>query len=249
MKNKKYSCKKKHKKTRHQLKKSYKKGLRNNLVQELLLLSRKDIDEMANDIPLLSNEDVLFSESETVSDAMLNITKNGNDILMPNGYISTSVLLLNIIKFSHCNLTKDSFIFPALFCFRQYLEMIMKSAILRYRNGNIKPYQGESLFKTHNLAELWTKLIKHIKVDEDVDNIGRIIHELNEVDNDSTAFRYDYHLNRIVRNKDNKQINELLDLDVLRQRALQLYRFFDGIDDDSRVYYDKKHITSNQDYV
>ena len=92
---------------------------------------------------------------------------------------------------------------------------------------------------------MWTKLIKHIQVDEDVNNIGRIIHELNEVDNDSTAFRYDYHLNRIVRNKDNKQINELLDLDVLKQRVLQLYRFFDGIDDDSRVYYDKNHIPSN----
>jgi hypothetical protein len=122
----------------------------------------------------------------------------------------------------------------------------MKSAILRYRNGNINPCSGESKFKTHDLEELWIKLIKHIQIDEDVDNIGRIIHELNEVDNDSTAFRYDYHLNRIVRNEDNKQINELLDLDVLKQRVLQLYRFFDGIDDDSRVYYDKKHITSNK---
>lgn len=37
----------------------------------------------------------------------------------------------------------------------------------------------------------------------------------------------------------------MLDLDVLKQRVLQLYRFFDGIDDDSRVYYDKKHITDN----
>lgn len=238
--------KKRQKRMRYQLKKRYKKSLRNNLIKELLLLSRKDIDDMANFIPLLSNEDVLFSESDAVSDAILNTTISGNDILMPNGYISTSVFLLNIIKFSQSNLAKDSYIFPALFCFRQYLEIIMKSAILRYRNGDINPYQGESKFKTHDLEELWTKLLKHIQADEDVDNIGRIIRELNEVDNDSTAFRYDYHLNRIARNKDNKQINELLDLDVLKQRVLQLYRFFDGIDDDSRVYYDKKHVTSNK---
>ena len=239
--------KKKHhnKRTRYQLKRRYKKSLRQKLMRELLLLSRKDIDDMTNYIPLLSNEDVLFSESDVVSDAILNTTQRENDILIPNGYISTSVLLLNIIKFSHSNLTKDSYIFPALFCFRQYLEIVMKSAILRYRNGDINPYQGESKFKTHDLEELWTKLIKHIHVDDDVDNIGRIIHELNEVDNDSATFRYDYHLNRIVREKDNKEINELLDLNVLMQRVLQLYRFFDGIDDDSRVYYDKKHKKSN----
>lgn len=236
--------KKRQKRTRYQLKRKYTKSLRKCLIKELLLLSRKDIDDMVNYIPLLSNEDVLFSESDAISDAMLNTTRSGNDILIPNGYISTSVLLLNIIKFSRSNLTKDSYIFPALFCFRQYLEIVMKGAILRYRNGDINPYAGESKFKTHDLEELWTKLIKHIQIDEDVDNIRRILHELNEVDNDSTTFRYDYHLNRIVRNKDNKQINELLDLDVLMQRVLQLYRFFDGIDDDSRVYYDKKHITS-----
>lgn len=232
--------KKKHKKhIGYQLKRRYKERLRKSLINELLLLSKDNIDDLVDFIPLLSNDDVLFSESNEVGDAILNTTKSGNEILMPNGYISTSVLLLNIIKFSQSNLIKDSYIFPALFCFRQYLELIMKSAILRYRNGDINPYQGESNFKTHDLEELWAKLNKHIQVDEDVDNIGRIIRELNEIDNDSTAFRYDYHLNRIVRNKDNKEINELLNLNVLRQRVLQLYRFFDGIDDDSRVYYEK----------
>lgn len=237
--------KKRKKHSRYQLKRRYKKSLRLNLMNELLFLSRKDIDAMVNSIPLLSNEDVLFSESNKVNDVMLNTTKSGNDILMPNGYISASVLLLNIIKFSQSNLAKDSYIFPVLFCFRQYLEISMKSAILRYRNGDINPYFGESKFKTHDLEELWKKLIKHIQVDDDVNNIGRIIQELNELDNDSTTFRYNYHLNRIVRNKDNREINELLDLDILMQRVLQLYRFFDGIDDDSRVYYEKKHIKNN----
>lgn len=236
--------KKKKKHSRYQLKRHYKKSLRKKLMNELLLLSRKDIDDMVNSIPLLSNEDVLFSESDKVNDVMLNTTNSGNDVLMPNGYISAAVLLLNIIKFSQSNLAKDSYIFPVLFCFRQYLEISMKSAILRYRDGDINPYIGESKFKTHDLEELWNKLIKHIQVDEEVNNIGRIIHELNEIDNDSAAFRYDYHLNRIVKNKDNKEINNLFDLDVLRQRVLQLYRFFDGIDDVSRVFYNKNHKTS-----
>lgn len=248
MKNRKNYHKKKNykKRTRYQLKRRYKKSLRNNLIREILLLSRRDIDDMTNSVPVLSKDDVLFSKSDDVSNAILNITKSGNDILMPNGYISTAVFLLDIIKFSQSNLVKDSYIFPVLFCFRQYIELIMKSAILRYRNGDMRPSYGEASFKTHDLEELWAKLIKHIQVDDDVDNIGRIIRELNEVDNDSTTFRYDYHLNRIVRNKNNKQINELLDLDILRQRMLQLYRFFDGIDDDSKIYYDKKHTTSHK---
>lgn len=241
MKNRKNYHSKKKRRKRYQLKRRYKKSLRNNLIKELLLLSRKDIDDMVCSIPVLSNDDVLFSESSDVNDVILNTTKGENDILIPSGYISTSVLLLNIIKYSNNNLAKDSYIFPSLFCFRQYLEVIMKSAILRYRNGDMRPYEGENSFKTHNLDELWKKLIKHIEVDEDVNNVGRIIHELNEVDNDSATFRYDYNLNQIVRNKDNKEINDLINLDVLRQRILQLYRFFDGIDDDSRVYLDSIH--------
>lgn len=239
-----HNKKKRKKRNRYQLKRRYKKNLRRNLMKEILLLSRRDIDDMTYSVPSLSENDVLFSESDNVSDAILNTAQSGNDILMPNGYISTAVFLLDIIKFSKNNLIKDSYIYPVLFCFRQYLEIIMKSAILRYRNGDINPYQGEAIFKTHDLEELWSKLIKHIQIDDDVDNIGRLIRELNEVDNDSTAFRYDYYLNRIVKNKDNRIINELLDLDVLKQRVLQLYRFFDGIDDDSRVYYDKNQITS-----
>ena len=230
---------KKHKRLGYQLKTRYKKSLRQSLINELLLLTKKDIDGLADNLPLITNQDRLFADSDNIEDAMLNTMNSGNDILVPNGYIGVSVLLLILIRFSQSNLVKDSYIYPALFCFRHYLEIIMKNTILRYRNGEMIPFEGESSFKTHDLEELWTKLIKHIQVDEDVDNIGRIIRELNEVDNDSTTFRYDYHLNRIVRNKDNKQINELLDLDVLRLRVLQLYRFFDGIDDDSRAYFDK----------
>jgi len=229
----------KHNRLGYQLKTRYKKSLRQSLINELLLLTKKDIDGLADNLPLITNQDRLFADSENIEDAMLNTMNGGNDILVPNGYIGVSVLLLILIRFSQSNLVKDSYIYPALFCFRHYLEIIMKNTILRYRNGDMIPFEGESSFKTHDLEELWTKLIKHIQVDEDVDNIGRIIRELNEVDNDSTTFRYDYHLNRIVRNKDNKQINELLDLDVLRLRVLQLYRFFDGIDDDSRAYFDK----------
>lgn len=237
----KHNKKRSPKRTRHQLKRRYQKSLREKLIKELLLLSKKNIDDMVSFIPLLSNEDTLFSESDAVNDAMLNTTQSRNDILIQNGYISVSVLLMNIVEFSQSNLVKDSYIYPALFCFRQYLEITMKKAILKYRDGDTNPYKGESKFKTHDIENLWEKLIKHIQVDEDVKNVGRIIHELNEVDKDSTVFRYDYHLNRDIGNKNNREFNCPLDMDVIKQRVLQLYRFFEGIDEDSRIYYENKY--------
>lgn len=227
----------------HHLKKQYKKSVRRVLMNELLLLSKRDIDDFAENLPSITRDDNLFSESENVRDVILNTTASANDVLLPNGYISSSILLLKIIRFSQSNLIKDSYIFPALFCFRQYLELIMKGIILRYRNGDMVPYEGEGPFKTHDLDELCKKLLKHVQMDEQVENICRIIHELNEIDNDSTAFRYDFHLNQIIRNKDRKKIHELLNVDVLQTRILQLYRFFDGLDDESRAYAEKNNNT------
>lgn len=160
----KHNKKRSPKRTRHQLKRRYQKSLREKLIKELLLLSKKNIDDMVSFIPLLSNEDTLFSESDAVNDAMLNTTQSRNDILIQNGYISVSVLLMNIVEFSQSNLVKDSYIYPALFCFRQYLEITMKKAILKYRDGDTNPYKGESKFKTHDIENLWEKLIKHIKL-------------------------------------------------------------------------------------
>ena len=138
----------------HYLKKQYKKSVRRTLINELLLLSRKDIDDFVENLPLLTRNDNLFSESENVRDVILNTTAGANDVLLPNGYISSSIFLLKIIQLSQSNLIKDSYIFPALFCFRQYLELIMKGIILRYRNGDMVPYEGEGSFKTHDLDEL-----------------------------------------------------------------------------------------------
>lgn len=223
----------------YQLKKQFKKQVKKAIINEVLFISKKDIDDKTNCIPLLSKKDNLFIESNDMQDAMLNTTKVFNDILVTNGYISAAILLMDLIKHFKSNLSKDSYIYPALFCFRQYLELTMKKSILYYRNWNTKSYEGESNFKTHNLDDLWKKLKKHITpIDLEVEAIEQLIHELNEIDNDGVTFRYDYELNHLVRNKDQKALNELIDVNVLRIRMLQLYRFFDGIDDEARFFYD-----------
>lgn len=214
-----------------QLKKRYKESCRRSLVNEILLISKKDIDDSAINVPSLLRGDHLFVESENLNDTFINNTASNNEIMIPNGYISVSILLLNLIQYSKSNLVKDSYIYPALFCLRQYLELTMKKSILRFRNGETKPFEGEGKFKTHDLIELWVKLKKHIESkDEFVDCIEQLLNELNVVDNDGTAFKYDYELNSIVRKKDQKKLKDLFDIEVLRNRVLQLYSFFEGID-------------------
>ena len=214
-----------------QLKRLYKDCLRKSLVNELLLLSKKDIDDAAIKTPKLSKGDRLFIESASINDSYVNNTSSNNEVMMPNGYISVSFLLLNLIQYSQSNLVKDSYIFPSMFCLRQYLELIMKKTILRFRNGNTSPFDGEGKFNTHNLMELWNKLKKHIEpIDESVKCIEQLIRELNEIDNDGTAFKYDYELNTIVRKKDQKKLNNLYDINTLKVRLLQLYSFFEGIE-------------------
>jgi len=222
---------KKKKSSSYQLKRRYRVSLRKSLVNELLLLSKQNIDNLAINLPILFKDDRLFVESDNPINSYINNIDSNNEIMMPNGYISVSILLLNLIRFSKSNIVKDSYIFPALFCLRQYLELTMKKSILRFRNGEIRPYDGEVKFKTHDLIGLWNKLKKHIdQIDESVECIEQIVNELNEVDNDGTAFKYDNLLNTIVRNKDQKKLNNLYDIDTLIVRTLQLYSFFDGID-------------------
>lgn len=223
--------KKKNKHCRFQLKRRYKDCLRKSLVNELLLLSEKDIDDAAIKTSNLSKGDRLFIESASTNDSYINNTSSYNEVMMPNGYICVSFLLLNLIQYSKSNLVKDSYIFPSMFCLRQYLELIMKKIILRFRHGNISPLNGEGKFNTHNLMVLWNKLKKHIEpIDEAVECIEQIIMELNEIDNDGTAFKYDYKLNTIVRKKDQKKLNNLYDINTLKVRLLQLYSFFEGIE-------------------
>lgn len=234
--------KKKKKRCGYQIKKRYKESLKKTIINDVLSISKKNIDDQAYGISVLSENDRLFNESNDVRDALLNVTKSCNDILVPNGYISVAILFMDLIKYSKSNLSKDSYIFPALFCFRQYLELVIKKSILFFRRWDTTPIEGESDFKTHNLVDLWNKLKIHITpIDAEVQNVERLIYELNEIDSDGSTFRYDYGLNNLFTSKKNKIIDGLINVDVLKTRMLQLYLFFDGIDENARIAFDNNN--------
>lgn len=218
----------------YQLKNKYKKSLRNNLLKEILLLSKDNVESLSYTLPVLKCEDVLFQGSNNYCDANINNTYSNNEVLISQGYISTAILLLRVIKYSNSNLVKDSYIFPSLFCFRQYLELIMKDSILKYRNGRNELSKGECNLGTHNLLGLWNDLKTYFdKQDNVTKNVERLIKELYSYDDNGEAFRYDYKLNDYENKISSVKINKFVDIDLLLTRMLQLYRFFECINSDA----------------
>lgn len=202
----------------HKLSRRYKA----QIIRNIYRLSTQDVDELSMNIPELTKNDKLFVESDNVNNPRLIPNAKDNELYYEYGYINTTLMLLNNIEFCKSYLHKDSYIYPALFCFRQYLENMMKVIILKYDKNGVCGLK-------HNLEKCWDKLLHHIEdSDEVVLSIGRIIHELQNVDGYATAFRYAGVLNNSF-NQKSEMKSGFIDVKELRKRVLQTYRFFDGI--------------------
>lgn len=208
------------------LKKKYREQIKRQLTREMFLLSKSDINSTSLYVPSLKDEDTLFVPRE---DDGYGRFPNDDEILMQNGYASTSVLLLNLIKLSDDSFLKESYINPVMFCFRQYLELTMKDSLLRFRLWRRKPLSGEANLDGHNLFILWRDLKQYIegKNKKEVKRIERLVEELNGVDEDGTLFRYNEFLTNAIKEKG--KTRPLIDIDMLYLRILQMYNFFEGI--------------------
>ena len=205
------------------LKRRYKDAIKKQLQRGLYLLSKKDVDSFNTNIPPLTSNDSLFVEREEGNQYYVD-----RDMYIQNGYVSTSAILLNLISLSNDRYLRECYIYPVMFCFRQYLELTMKDSILYCRLRRRVAYSGESNLEGHNLLVLWDNLKMYLdKNDSEVKNVHRILTELNTVDNNGELFRYGSSLTKKVLNKDIEM--PLIDVDVLFTRIIQLYRFFEGI--------------------
>ena len=212
--------------TRKYFKKQYKKSIRHQLIKEFYALSQYDINNETAPIPILKKGDTLFIESVSSEDFM------DDDIYMQQGYANASAMILYLIKLSDDKYIKNSYINPAIFCFRQYLELTMKDSLLRFRQSR-KASSGEANLEGHNLIKLWDNLKKYLDIiDDEVENIKKILYELNNIDESGTLFRYNTSLTQGIRGKE--QQRPIIDIDILYKRVLQLWRFFDCINDLAR---------------
>lgn len=168
----------------------------------------------------LKENDCLLKRSENVEDSFLVKSKSKKEILMPEGYINSALNLLEIIKKSSGNFAKDSYIFPALFCFRQYLELTMKISIAQFKNLGGK-YENDD---KHSLISLWSSLYCFLEKNKNTKIVEKMIREFDEIDSTSTFFRYPYR--KMV---EDTSPDRLINIENLQTKMLQLYRFFEGI--------------------
>lgn len=214
-----------------QLKKSYKDVVKRQVTREVILLSKNDINHDCLFTPPLTKTDTLFEKREE-SDQR-GVRSLNDDILMQNGYASAAALLLNMIKMSDDRFVRESYINPVMFCFRQYLELSMKDSILRLRNLRKAAFRGENNLEHHSLLSLWNELKKYFDVnDVTVKCIGSLINELHNVDENGTLFRYNELLSKNICNSERRM--PLIDVDKLYTRILQMYSFFEGVNEKAR---------------
>ena len=223
-------------KKKYQFKKQFIKSIERGCMQKMIALTKKDYLSECLYIEPLKDGDRLFVESEDISDSFLNRSKKNNEIVMPEAYINTALWLLDLIILSDNNFVKNGYIFPALYCFRHYLELIMKDSI-HYFKLNRREISSDELGysdKEHGLFNLWNSLRNFLDDNNQVKRICKIIKEMDDIDKSSTAFRYAF-------NHNNGRIVEydypatMIDVSELKKRVLQLYNFFEGINHLSRI--------------
>ena len=144
------------------------------------------------ELPGLPNaSDQLFSSQEDWwNNACMNWSSSGWS-LYASGYKEAADAL--VAKVEERSTNQDTFVYPVLFLYRQYLELQLKMMVrtLRHLQGT-----GRDFPTGHKIDALWTeaeKLLRQAFPDEskvELKETGRLIHEFAKVDPLSTAFRY-----------------------------------------------------------
>lgn len=144
------------------------------------------------DLPgLPSSSDTLFSTQEDWwNNACMNWSSSGWS-LYASGYKEAADALVERVE--ERSSSQDTFVYPVLFLYRQYLELQLKMMVrtLRHLQG-----VGLDFPKGHRIDALWTeadKLLRQAFPDEskvELIETGRLISEFAKVDPLSTAFRY-----------------------------------------------------------
>lgn len=143
------------KRKRYQFKKQFIKTIERKSIEKMIALTRKDYLSECLYVDPLKEGDRLFNEGSDMSDSFFNRSKNNNEVVMPEAYINTALWLLDLIKLSNNNIVKDGYIYPALYCFRHYLELIMKDSIHYFKLNRGEILSDELGYeRNHYLLEL-----------------------------------------------------------------------------------------------
>jgi len=142
-------------------------------------------------LPWPSAGDQLFAEGpEWWYKALLHLTGDEWTEYI-GGYRRAADMLTNNVRQSRFD--HDWLVYPLVLCWRQYLELRLKHLIMecqRLLDENIE------LYRTHDLSILWRECRPLLErttdedISSDLDNVGSMIMELQNVDPTSDGFRY-----------------------------------------------------------
>jgi hypothetical protein len=158
---------------------------------------RKRHDELMPDLedelPWPQAGDRLFAEAP---DWWMNATVNwGGSLIYAVGYRAAADALVEKVAETHTE--QDSLVYPIVFCYRQYLELILKDVLITARRyfEVRKPAPEKEPLNKHALGPLWDELCPLLERrwpegGGDHANVKSVIAQLDAVDRMSFAFRY-----------------------------------------------------------
>ncbi len=101
----------------------------------------------------------------------------------------------------------DLLIYPIMFCYRQYLELLLKNVYMQ--NSTEEEYKNFVNSVSHNISDSWNyvkPILKNQISDKKVAYIEKVIYSFNELDPSSFTFRYEYD-KKMNRNIDDRRID------------------------------------------
>ena len=143
---------------------------------------RKNADDMATRWP--QEDDRFFEDTGLAKDTFLAGDSGERSYRLPKGYkLAGDVLLERIAAGS---VEESNLFYPALFCYRQSLELFLKTTLGRF---------GKRAKNTHNLKSLWEAFLEMCKErgQEQADGLAaaeKLVLEMHEADQRSDAFRF-----------------------------------------------------------
>ena len=203
--------------------------------------------------------DILFkSQSGNNFDyATINSQKGINNehslFLLIEGYRDASSKLLNELLIAEKVdwLKIDSLIYPILYSFRHYLELIIKDTIRNYNLIDKKISSDEIGFKKeHSILKLWSLLKNRIienyngydketiqQCEIENTSVENMLIEINNLDEYSFGFRYPFQVADYGKNINSKIVymfGELkIDLNNLNTNMSKLINYFEGLNSQS----------------
>ncbi|MFI9010561.1 hypothetical protein ACIGNX_25330 [Actinosynnema sp. NPDC053489] len=138
------------------------------------------------------------------------------------GYREAADLLLAQVE--RHDKSADSLVYPFVMCWRHHVELQLKSVILQVQDYDRKP---RGFLKSHKLDILWNSLRKSLRAifpDENIENVERLLLQLQEVDPTSEHFRYPVTVN----GEDTLTSLDRLPMREFHQEMEGLSNFFEG---------------------